>query len=154
MEKRRYKRLPSSIPCRWQNKYGDFSGEVMNISFDGVCIGKTPELPRVGSEVLLTLYPGKQDIRLWGEVKYSGSSETNMRSGVQFMTGHQETIEKLLPLLNSHIDSGKAQANCIEAPVFLSILAKDIPVSAPGALPYQRTERFIVGVIVASLFRG
>jgi hypothetical protein len=105
LEKRRYQRLPSAIPCLWQSKNGEHTGEILDFSFGGACLGKSSKLPKEGTDVMLVLFPGTQDVRLWGQVIYS--SENHMgrpRSGIEFMGSHQEGIEKLMPLLNCYID--------------------------------------------------
>jgi hypothetical protein len=95
------------MPCRCEGKKLRLNGTVINLSYGGAGIGGTDELPSCGSELMLTLRPSLDAVKLRSRVIWTNpeaQESGRAQFGEEFTEPVQDVKEKLKSFFPSSLD--------------------------------------------------
>jgi hypothetical protein len=109
MDRRKFHRWESKIPCHCKGEDISLSGLVTNLSFKGARVTNPSQIPEEGSEILVTLHPGKERVLLKARVVYTmcriNPPGVEEQFGIEFYGTWDERLEKLMPLFRKYIEA-------------------------------------------------
>lgn len=91
MERRRLSRRSLMRACRYRIENREIQARLVDISWDGACIGDTGEVPEEGTRVSLLLGSGASAIEITGHVTHVGLASF----GVKFEETRGNVMRKL-----------------------------------------------------------
>ena len=92
-DRRKSLRWHGTLPCRLEQGEGGFTGQVVNLSFDGARIDDPSELPSLGSEIVVILRPERENVSMRARVVYVRQRQF----GVEFCGSRTDHLEALKP---------------------------------------------------------
>jgi len=99
-ENRRFRRLRASLPCSvaWEQEV--FSAEVTNLSHGGALIMRAGRLPEEGTQLVVVLNVGQEEIRFRAQVRQIADNDQPASFGIEFRETHQEIESKLIQMMD------------------------------------------------------